>query len=93
MTMDDKLDLQKVVTLILAEQQHQHETGDAAFRAHVVKPKYEKSVRDGKKRKQCMNCQRFGHTIEKCYLKGSGLEGQGPKRDKKVKVVNDTSDT
>jgi hypothetical protein len=30
-TADDKLDSQKVVTLILAEQQCRHETGEAAF--------------------------------------------------------------
>ena len=92
-TTDDELNSQKVVALILAEQQRQRETGDAAFRACVVKPKYKKSIRDGKKRKQCTNCWRFGHTIEKCYSKGGGLEGQGPKRDKKAKVVIETPDT
>jgi hypothetical protein len=92
-TTDDKIDSQKIVTLILAEQQRRRETGDVAFRARVVKPKYEKNVRDPKKRKQCTNCRRFGHTIEKCYSKGGGLEGQGPKRDEKAKLANETSDT
>ena len=31
--------------------------------------------------------------IKKCYSKGGGLEGQGPKRDEKVKVANETSET
>ena len=31
--------------------------------------------------------------IKKCYLKGSGLEGQGLKRDEKAKVINKTSNT
>ena len=64
-----------------------------AFQAHVVKPKYEKSIRDGKKRKQCTNCQQFSHTIEKCYSRGGGLEGQGLKQDEKAKVVIETPDT
>jgi gag-polypeptide of LTR copia-type len=33
---DDKLSSHKVTTLILAEQQHRHETGEAAFQAHAV---------------------------------------------------------
>ena len=40
-----------------------------------------------------MNCQRFGHTIKKCYSKGGGLEGQGLKRDEKAKVMIKAPDT
>jgi hypothetical protein len=41
-----------------------------------------------------MNCRQFGHTIEKCYLKGGGQEGQGPlNREEKGKVANKSSGT
>jgi gag-polypeptide of LTR copia-type len=53
---DDKLDLHKVVTLILAEQQCRHETGKAAFQAHAAKPQNGKDAKDGKKGKKCLNC-------------------------------------
>jgi gag-polypeptide of LTR copia-type len=95
-TADDKINSHKFVTLILAKQQRHQETGEAAFWAHAVKSQNGKDNKDRKKGKRCTNCQRNGHTIKKCYLKGGGMEGQGPpkqeeKKDEKAKVVNETS--
>jgi Reverse transcriptase (RNA-dependent DNA polymerase)/Pol polyprotein, beta-barrel domain/gag-polypeptide of LTR copia-type/GAG-pre-integrase domain len=89
---DDKLSSHKVTTLILAEQQRRRETGEAAFRARAVKSNGGKDAKDGKKYKKCTNCKRLGHTVERCYSKGGGMEGQGPpkrddKRDDKAKVA------
>jgi hypothetical protein len=28
---------------------------------------------------QCENCKRTGHTMERCWAKGGGMEGQGPR--------------
>ena len=33
----------------------------------------------------CTNCKRKGHSIEKCWTKGSGKEGQGAKQRKRSK--------
>jgi hypothetical protein len=89
---DDKLNLHKVVTLILTEQQCRHEAGKAGFQAHAAKPQNGKDAKNGKKGKKCSNCQRFSHTVKKS--KGSGMEGQGPpKWDEKAKAANKASDT
>ena len=38
-----------------------------------------------KKMLVCTNCKRKGHLIEKCWAKGGGKEGQGPKQRKRSK--------
>ena len=34
----------------------------------------------------CTNCKKKGHTIENCWSKGGGKEGQGPKQKKRFKT-------
>ena len=38
-----------------------------------------------KKAHICTNCKKKGHSIEKCWAKGSGKEAQGPKQKKMSK--------
>jgi transposase InsO family protein len=33
----------------------------------------------------CTNCNKPGHTVEKCYSRGGGAEGQGPRQQKRQK--------
>jgi hypothetical protein len=42
--------------------------------------KSQSGLRKDRKRPRCMNCQKRGHTIEKCWAEGGEMEGVDPKK-------------
>ena len=76
----DTMTLKEVTCRVLAEECRK-QGNDTALKAALAAPKTV-IVKDIKK---CSNpkCGKSGHTIDKCWAKGGGKEGQGPKQREK----------
>ena len=53
--------------------------------------KFNKKGKKGSNGPACSNCGRSGHTIQDCWAKGGGKEGQGPKQKKMDKSKTEST--
>jgi gag-polypeptide of LTR copia-type len=76
----DQMDLKNVIqTLKRTNHHNQVETGESAMLARVKGLSKARLGQTSAMKPKCDNCAKRGHTRDRCWAKGGGQEGKGPK--------------
>src|ERR1700678_1134928 len=80
-----------LIAFIIEEAQHRviiderTKTAESALAARTKMARKSKRKDEDEPSITCDNCKKQGHTIDQCYSKGGGKEGQDPRQRKKAR--------